>query len=436
MRCWFVSSLLVCGMAVFAQERGVPLPRKSVFGAQLAPVEKGLELKSIIPAQTAEAAGLKAGDVLVSVDGTVTKTVAELLSALKKHGAGDKVTFAYLREGKPEKKSVALVARPKQQSTDKTEVIYDQIVSKGKRIRLILTHPKTPGKHPLVMLVGGIGAYSVDGDFNRFPYGNILQSLSDEGYATARIDKPGQGDSEGPDYPDLGFNTELDAYREAVKMVKSFDFVESSKIVIYGHSMGTAFGPLIASETKLAGVIAASGFVKSWPEYMLENTRRQMILGGTPESAISDFLRKLDAVDHYFFYEGKTVAQVVKDHPELAQTARDLCPDGKTYSGVGLTFFKELADKDLAGAWAKVDAKVLCLCGENDFVASEGDHPIITRIVNQAHPGNAEYIKVPQSDHGYSLTTSWQDAADRSKPHPFNPALLTILKDWLKKTIG
>lgn len=433
----FLLPLLALSSLAHADDVNEPLRRKSVFGAQFAVAEgKGIEIKGVLPKLTAEAAGFKAGDILVSVDGTALAAPANLTLALRTKYAGDSVTIEYLREGKKESKKVKLAPRPMQQSTDTMEVKYSQVVSNGKRIRLILTHPKKPGKYPLVMLVGGIGAYSVDGEFPAFPYGEILGPLAAEGYATARIDKPGQGDSEGPVYAELGFNTELDAYRQAIKALPSFDFVNPDKIAIYGHSMGGAFGPLLGAELKLAGVVAASTMVKSWPEYMLENTRRQMILAGSPESEISGFVRQLDAVSHYFFYEGKTADQVIKERPELAAVVKDLVPDGKTYSGVGLPFFKELADHDTAAAWSKVTAKVLLLCGANDFVASEQDHPIIARIVNAAHPGNAEYVQVPESDHAFRKATSWPDAFRSRMSGPFNPAVLDTLKAWLKKTIG
>ncbi len=415
-----------------------PLPRKGAFGAQLAPAQGGgIQIAGILPKLTAEAAGFKTGDVLVDVDGTALTTTADLVQVMRKHNAGDSLKIGYKRDGKTESKIVKLLERPKQSPTDRYDVIYDQVVSQGKRIRLIVTHPKKPGKFPIVMLLGGIGGYSVDGDFATVPYGEFLTKFAEMDYCTARIDKPGQGDSEGPIYPELTFNTELDAYRQALAALPKYDFVDQDRMVLFGHSMGSAFGPILGSEKAYKGVIVASGMVKSWPEYLIENSRRQMVLAGVPESQIGAEMRRFTALQHYLFYEGKKPAEIAKEHPELAGTVAEIIPDGRTYSGVGLQFFKELSEHDVAGDWAKVQGKVLLLCGENDFIASLDDHPLMEKIVNQAHPGAAKFVKVPQSDHGFYQTSSFADArAKWGRPGSvFNPAVLTIIADWLKENI-
>lgn len=435
----FLFVTLACA-AAFASSLQ-PLPRKAAFGAQLAPATpeqrtkagvkegEGVALGNILPGLSAEAAGLKTGDLLLTVDGKKVGAPAECIAVFRTKNGGETVALEYIRDGKRESKKITLKERPRQKP-DGFDVQYGQVVTNGKRIRLILTKPTTPGKHPVVMLIGGIGAYSVDGDFPNVAYGNIMGPIAKAGYATARIDKPGQGDSEGPIYSDLTFNVELDAYRQAIKAIKVMDFVDPNKVFIFGHSMGGAFGPIIASEQDLGGVIVGGTIAKTWTEYMLENSRRQSLLSGASYGDVGASQMRLATMVHYLFTDGKTPDQIAKEHPELANDIRGMVPDGKTYSGVGLPFFKELASYNLAGYWTKVKAPTLAFWCENDFISTEQDHEMIKNILGE----KGTYVKVPQSDHGFFKTTSFQDSAAKwGRPgSEFNPNILDIVLDWLK----
>jgi pimeloyl-ACP methyl ester carboxylesterase len=416
-----------------------PLPRKALFGAQLRPptVEErakaglgeneGVALGNVLPNLSAEGAGLKAGDIVVRLSGKPVASPQDCIAILRSANGGDTVEVEFVREGKREMRKVRMVERPKQKP-DGFDVVYDQVEAQGKRIRLILTKPQTPGRHPVVLLIGGIGAYSVDADFAAMPYGTIFGPIAKAGYATARIDKPGQGDSEGPIYSDLTFGLELDAYRAAVRYLEASPDIDPEKIFIFGHSMGGTFGPIIAAEAPLAGLIVGGTLVKTWSEYMLENTRRQAILGGAAVEAVGESQRRLAAISHYLFYEGKTPEQIAKEHPELADQVRGMSPDGKTYSGVGLQFFKELAGYNLEGLWSKVKCPTMVFWGENDFISSEDDHKRIVAILGD----KGEYVRLPESDHGFFKTSSFRDSQQKwGRGGEFNPVIVEKTLAWL-----
>lgn len=419
-------------------ERGAPLPRRAWIGVQSGPAEgPGAKLVRVVPGGTAEALGLLPDDVVVEVDQVQVATAADLGRAVAGRTEGDPVRVKYLRRGEPAVADGTMRGRPKQKE-DGLEVVYDQVVSQGRRVRVIATHPQGPGPFPTVFLIGGIGAYSTDGDYASIPYGNILGPLARSGYAVVRVDKPGQGDSEGPSYSELLFDQELDAYLQALRLAKTLPFVDARRIAIFGHSMGGSFGPLVAAEEPVAAVVAAATLSKTWAEYMLENTRRQSALGGASPAQVDETVRQTAAITHYLYYEGLTVEQIAERRPELAAAVRAMSPDGKTYSGVGFGFFRQLAGKNLAEAWAKTDAKVLALWGENDFVSSGPEHAMIAEIVNAARPGTAEFRTLPRSDHGFSETDSPADSlAKWGRPGgKFNDNVVAVLKDWLGKALG
>lgn len=418
-------------------ERGAPLTRKGFLGVAAATAPDGLKVVRVIPGGSGEKIGLKADDVLVSVNHQHLTDAAQLVALVKTMRAGEKLEVKYIRNGQDTTTSEPLAERPRQTEPN-LDVVYDQVLSLGKRIRVIITKPKREGRFPALFLIGGIGAYSVDAPFSGMPYGNVIGPIANAGYVTVRIDKPGQGDSEGPpDYKNLTFNVEKDAYIQALRLAKTLPYVDTSKIVIYGHSMGGCFGPLVASAEPVKAVIANGTLIKSFTEYMLENTRRQSELSNTPEDQLDTELKNLDATMHFIFGGDDSIATVSKNHPELAEFVKATFPDGETYSGVGIPFFRELSRTNLAQAWANTKCDVLTIYGENDFLSGRDDHERIVSYVNKLRPGTAEFKLLPGTDHAFSKTTSMRDSMDKwGKGGEFNPLIVQTLLDYLKKEVS
>jgi serine protease Do len=61
--------------------------------------QSGVLISSVTPGQAAEKAGLKANDVIVSVDGKPVKNGDELVETITARHPGSKVTIGYLRNG-------------------------------------------------------------------------------------------------------------------------------------------------------------------------------------------------------------------------------------------------------------------------------------------------------------------------------------------------
>jgi S1-C subfamily serine protease len=69
---------------------------------------QGVLITRFLPGSAAQAAGLKVGDVILSIDGRRTATTAAVQDALRPHTAGETVRVAYLRAGVPGEVQVML----------------------------------------------------------------------------------------------------------------------------------------------------------------------------------------------------------------------------------------------------------------------------------------------------------------------------------------
>lgn len=428
--------LLFFTTASFAQiDRGAPLPRKGFLGVQTAPDSKGVKVARVVSGGSVEKMGLKESDVILALNGQQVDAPAKLVALARMTNAGSDVTIHYLRDGKELDAKGKMAERPRV-TEQGLNVIYDQVVSQGKRVRVIITKPKGDGKFPTLFLIGGIGAYSMDAPFAAAPYGNVLAPIANAGYVTVRIDKPGQGDSEGPQYKDLTFKAEQDAYVQALRLVKTLDFVDKDRIAIFGHSMGGAFGPMVAAEEPVKALIVCGTLMKSFTEYMLENTRRQSELDDSPQDSLDQEQKLLAQTVQALFVEGLSPAEVATKHPDLADFVKATIPDGETYSGVGIPFFRELSQTNLSQGWKDSKCSVLSIYCENDFLSGQDDHERIAKYVNQLRPGTAEFKLLTGADHGFTKTSSMKDSKQRwGQGGEFNPTIVGTLLDYLNKTL-
>ncbi len=434
----FLLALCLASTAMPVQvQRGEPLPRTGFLGVQSAAVEggKGVKVVRIVPGGSGETLGLKADDVLLSVNGTALTTPQQLGTVVRAIKGGDPLKVVYLRADKEAAAEGKMAGRPIP-SEPGLDVIFDQVLSQGKRIRVMITKPQGSGKFPVLFFIGGIGAYSVDGALSSSFYGKVLGPVSQAGYVTVRIDKPGQGDSEGPEYKSLGFGAEKDAYLQALRLTKTLEYVDPDRIAIFGHSMGGCFGPLVASEEPVKAIIVTGTLYKTFGEYMLENTRRQAELGGAAPDGLDQSLRQCMAAMHYLFDEGLTPKQATDQHPETANWIKGNFPDGETYSGVGAGFWKELANTNLAKAWLGSNADVLAIYSENDFLSGRDDHERIAAAMNRKREGSGEFKLLEGSDHIWSKTTSMRDSQQKwGKASEFNPSIIETVLGYLKRIL-
>lgn len=424
-----------------------PLPRKGSLGIGIAQVPadvrtkdglkagEGVLVQSTFSGATGAKAGLQAGDVLLAVNGQAV-SAANVVSTVSALPVGRTISLKVVRGGAPLQLSAVLAERPRDPGNDRYEVIYSDVVSNGHRMRTIITKPRSPGKHPSLMFIQGFAGISYD-YFLDAPVGDglrldapILAAFANRGFVTMRVEKPGVGDSEGGPFADVDFITELDIYRQALKQLKGLNDVDADNVFIFGHSMGGAFGPMIACEIPVKGMAMYGIEARTFHEYLLDTLRYQALLGGASYADIDDGVRKSSRVFEYAFQDKLTPEEIKKAHPDLSATVDEDFPGG-LFNAKTSAYWSQLENINLASYWTKCNTHVLVVHGASDFVSYEVDHRLVADIVNKTHPGWGTFATAPSSDH---LFSNWKTEAESLSHWPkgdYNPAFERMMEEWV-----
>lgn len=432
------SSLAFC-LLLFTVVAGQELPRSAWFGAAVIDLTDssrtalklssptGTLIKKVIPGSSANKAGLMEQDVLVSMNGEKIENTNHFLSMLKKLKAEDKVIVGYYRNSALQEMKMTLLSRPMETSED-FEIIYSAVKSGSNHLRTIITKPKSGSNFPAVMLIGGIGCYSIDNiTLNEIKSMKLwVDSLTRNGFVTIRVEKTGIGDSRGIPCKDCDFITEKQGYTDGLKQLKSLPYVDKDKVFIAGFSIGGIVAPVIAEDNPVKGIIVYGTAGRNWFEYEIDNALRQQVLEGKPDDSIDTYMRAEYIRLYGLMVEKKKPEQIMSEHPETR-------PNFFPYP-MRIEYFQQVADVNIREVWMKTSAKVLALHGASDFVSSATEHQMIADIVNKYHPGNAEHIEVADSDHWSFMVKSEKESL-LHQTTTLNALPLTISMKWLKENL-
>jgi pimeloyl-ACP methyl ester carboxylesterase len=291
----------------------------------------------------------------------------------------------------------------------------------------IITKPRAAGRYPAVLLIAGLGCYSLDHLKPDDAYAGLLYGLTRKGYVTMRVEKNGEGKSQGPpcDSPQSDLQLAVQRSLAGLKLLSQSDFTNPHAIFILAHSIGPMEGVLVAQKFPIRGFVAAETIGKSWFEYQLENTRRQTLLFA-PYDEADRTVRLAEKCNHLFLVQKLRPEQIVKDSPECQKYVQTF--------GVSYTYLQQIADLDLAAEWKKVNIPVLVTWGSSDPTTTAEENQYLVKTINSFHPGRASYVEFAGMGHGLDLSPSpraWLEAIHKHQHGEFDEEFLNRVVAWM-----
>lgn len=311
-------------------------------------------------------------------------------------------------------------------------------VPDGAVLRTIVTLPEgdsTP-RHPL-LFTQWVSCGSVEyreGSNSR----ELLAALAREsGLALVRVERSAVAG--GPACEDLDFDTEFAHYLDAFTQLLGAEQVDSSRIYVYGSSLGATTAPLIAAELErrghdVTGVMVQGGGAVTYYERMLNFDR--IYLERRPDAvALQDihdeFLHR--ARFHYeYLVEGRHPDEVARDSEAMAAVRDDILGMGDTdHYGRPFDWHRQLARRNFLSAWAEVEAPVLVIFNEFDQFETRHGHALIADAVNRLRPGTAQYVERERIGHSDNRYPTIEDAYAFENGTPAWEGGADIMLDWL-----
>ncbi|MFN5268842.1 MAG: alpha/beta fold hydrolase [Hyphomonadaceae bacterium] len=427
-----------------ASQSTAELTRRAALGVALENTSDGPKVTTVTPQLTAALAGVEPGDIILSLNGKVTKTNSELVAAAGLLRAGDMATLTIQRGTGTKTVTAKATARPLE-SIPSADVRYGTVAFKDGRLRDILVTPKdaAPGA-PVVFLIQGYGCGSVEGPPTH-PYHLLAKTLAEAGIGSYRIEKLGMGDSL-TNTPCLktDFALEMEGFESAYQALIKDRGISPDRIIILGHSMGGIQAPLVAAKGPAPrGVMVYGTALRNWQDYMQELFAMQGFLSAGADPAEAEQAAKaFRPLMQRVFNEDvslKTIASENPNHEAMLRSAFDWDGDDLIL-GRNLAYWRGVAAQDTVAAWRDTKAPVLAVYGEADFAAiDERDHKRIVDVVNFYRPGTATYRFLPLTGHGFDIQAS-RDAVRAAnqavKPvtvAPYNPELTKMMAAWINE---
>jgi uncharacterized protein len=415
-----------------AHAAGQELRRRVYLGLGFEPQGSRLLINSVTPGSTAEAAGLQPGDVLLRVGDLEITGPEQLSEALRRYRAGDRAALLIERAGKQLEKSAVFKPKPFETSPD-FEILYDSVLVGGAKYRTIVTKPKGAGPSPAVLLIGGLGCYSLDNLQPTSPYRAILYDLTRKGFVTMRVEKSGEGDSEGPPCKSPEADLQLAVARSVagLRALKGYDFVNPNQIFIFAHSIGPLEGALVVNQVPVAGMIAAETIGRDWFTYQGEISYSQPLLLGQSYEEIEAQARALALCNVRFYLQKQTPESLSREAPD--------CLKSLPISVVSYRYLQQIADLNLAEQWKRPDVPVLVIYGTSDPTTDESESRYLVDMINSFHPGRATYLQIEGMNHLFDREASKKDGLlvlqGKKSRGDFEPTVLTNIENWLEKLV-
>jgi pimeloyl-ACP methyl ester carboxylesterase len=406
---WIV--LVLAALAAPALGQNDSLPRHAEWGGRFeAPGagRAGVRIRALEPGSALARAGFVVDDLLVRADGRGLDAVGWDTVYFGARG-GDVVRIEADRGGRRIEQRVTLPAAAAEAWAGVETQNRSVLSERGLRHQLLITRPSgATGRVPAILFVPWLSCDAVEGNGAGLPRDVTVQVLhtvaTRSGWALARIEKPGVGDSEGV-CPEADFATEHAGHRAALDFVRAHPWVDPQRIVLMGHSYGGGILPLVAQGSKagdagIIGYVFLNSWVGTWHERLLAFERLRLERSDRPPGEATEELRALTAIYAEYLLGGRTPGEVLAERPEL----RRYWDDGDRHQyGRPAAFYQQIQALNLAAAWEKARAPVLAIWGENDLVMHRAEHERVVAWANRRAPGSGTLVTVPGMDHSLGV---------------------------------
>ncbi|MET0682280.1 MAG: alpha/beta fold hydrolase [Casimicrobiaceae bacterium] len=424
---------LLLSIAALAGAAEHALRRRADLGAAIAPPEgsRPARIVRFRADSVLEKAGLAVGDAIVELNGRALPDDIAFGAAIRAMRGGDPVRLVAKRGENPMRIEV-VVPEMRRERIEGLDVRYGVAAStKGYLVRTYTTRPAGfAGKLPVVVFIPWLSCGPIENPFGaRDGWGKMLETVMRESkMQVVRIEKPGLGDSAGPDCSSADLDDDLAAFRAGIRAALADPGADPARLYLFGGSIGAAFVPILAQEFAARGVIATGGFSRTWYEHMLDIERRRLTLSGSKASEVNAGMKGFAQFYDLTLRNGLTPAQAIERNPALGK----LWYDAPAHQyGRPMRYYQQVQALDVEGAWERVTVPTLIVWGEYDWIMGRDEAERAAALLKARDPKLVTYVVRPGMDHHFDMYADLRKAfAEENGTYDAGAASLIV--DWLR----
>ncbi len=309
-----------------------------------------------------------------------------------------------------------------------------------------LTIPRTPGRHPVVVLISGSGPQDRDETIMEHkPFLVLADYLTRRGIAVLRYDDRGTASSTGK----FGLATTEDFARDAsaaVAFLRSHPRINPREIGLAGHSEGGLIAPMVAGlRDDIAFVVLMGATGVDGPAIILSQTEAMARIAGADNAELARVRRLNEAVMEIALRFGPDVDLVKQMEPTIQEVALGF-PEANRAEVITLMrqgirnsanqmrspWMQYFLRYDPRPALRRLTVPVLAIAGLNDTqVLPELNVPEIRKALAAAGNRDVSIVELKGLNHLFQMSQTGSMNEYLTIQETFNPEALKTIGDWI-----
>jgi uncharacterized protein len=293
---------------------------------------------------------------------------------------------------------------------------------KGWEIEGTLSYPRDEKKHPLVIIVHGSGPMDRDGSTGGSKiYRDLAWGLATQGYCVFRYDKRSnvhggklfmeayKGNSYTP-YDEVEEDVLL-----AIHLMKQNRHVDSTRIVLVGHSQGGMLLPKIVQQVSVKGIVLMAANARPIQDMLIEQMNYLYPDGGN--MTLNQYNEKLNIIRQANFAKKKKLPQ---------DTPIDSLP-----FGVRASYWNYLNAYDQVKTFRKLKLPILILQGERDYQVTMTDFQLWEKAAKK-RKGQTLFVSYPKLNHLFFKGEGLSSPSEYMLPASLDIKVVTDISEWIQ----
>jgi alpha-beta hydrolase superfamily lysophospholipase len=282
---------------------------------------------------------------------------------------------------------------------------------------------------PALLIVSALGSPQLIGTYFYSMTRSLAHTAAAAGFRVMRFELRGFGDSEGEDYRDTDFYSEVEDNLAALDLLSGRKDVDPKRVFVFGHSTGGMEAALMAGRRDLAGLAVSCTIGRTFFERLAETVRLQNTLSGKAPAETAENVRRMMAFAGAIA-AGDSLPTILAKNPECAAYVNS---SGRIMDDRTPAFWRQQLNVNLPEAYGKIAEPVLIVYGASDFITMQVCHEHILDVLVSAGNPDAVLKVIAGLDHSYAFALDQKESYLSYQKQNFreNPEGVETVVRWL-----